>query len=62
MTTKLLSPLLETQGTIFHKGIAIRVIIKDIRISYGRKQYLVTPVSGRGEKWMNDVLELSSAI
>lgn len=62
MTTKQLSPLLNAQGTIFQKGLAVRVIIKDVRRTYGVTQYLVTPVSGRGERWMNEVLELSSDI
>lgn len=32
--------------------LTIRVEIRDQRIVYGRREYLVTPVDGSGESWV----------
>jgi hypothetical protein len=34
-------------------GLAINVIITDVRQSFGRVDILCVPVSGTGEKWTN---------
>ena len=33
-------------------GLAFAVVIKDIKVSYGCKRYLVAPVQGSGETWV----------
>ncbi len=32
--------------------LLVKVTIKDAKLSYGRIRYLVTPVSGEGEVWI----------
>ena len=34
-------------------GLAINVIITDVRQSFGRTDILITPKEGTGEKWTN---------
>ncbi|MFA5340567.1 MAG: hypothetical protein WC332_02205 [Clostridia bacterium] len=34
-------------------GMSINIVIKDVRISFGRTDLLVVPVSGTGERWTN---------
>jgi len=38
----------------FNSELAFEVIIKDIKSAYGRDLFLITPVSGSGEKWTNE--------
>ena len=33
------------------KGMKVKMKVKDVRMSYGKEQYLVTPVAGYGEVW-----------
>ncbi len=33
-------------------GLKFEVEVKDIKTSYGRMRYLVSPVSGTGERWV----------
>lgn len=41
-------------GTIDVNGLSIGVVIKDARIRYGHLDFLVTPILGTGEKWMEN--------
>jgi hypothetical protein len=34
------------------EGLTIRVKILDVRSAYGRTEYLITPVNGTGEGWV----------
>lgn len=34
--------------------ITVKVVVEDIRNSYGRVDFLVTPVSGSGSLWVQD--------
>lgn len=44
---------------IWDGGFYIDVIIKDVKISWGKERYLVTPISGKGEAWVESIqLEL----
>lgn len=43
------------KGTIFAGGLRVEVEIKDVKNSYGRDRYLVTPVAGSGEVWVESV-------
>ena len=36
-------------------GLTVHVEITDFKLSYGKKRYLVTPVSGAGTVWMQDI-------
>lgn len=44
--------LLGTFGYIDADDLMIKVIIKNVRNVWGEDQYLVSPVGGRGEKWI----------
>ncbi len=33
-------------------GLAFSVLIKDIKMAYGCKRYLIAPVDGSGETWV----------
>lgn len=37
-------------------GLWIEVEIKDVKTSYGKERFLVTPVSGSGEVWKEQVI------
>lgn len=37
-------------------GLSINVTIKDVKTAYGNIRYLVTPVSGEGEAWVENVV------
>jgi len=41
-------------GTIDVNGLCIGVTIKDARIRYGHLDFLVEPIFGSGEKWMEN--------
>lgn len=36
-------------------GMMVDVKIKDVKNSYGRTRYLVTPVQGSGEAWVENI-------
>ena len=40
---------------IEYKGLEIEVEVKDHKNSYGKDRCLVTPISGKGEVWMENV-------
>jgi len=50
-------------GQVRENGLVFDVWIKDVKQAYGVLRYLVTPVRGHGQTWMNAerirVLELS---
>ncbi len=35
-------------------GINFRVVIKDVKNSYGKVRFLISPVAGSGETWIED--------
>ena len=43
------------KATIFAAGLKVEVTITDVKTSYGRDRYLVTPVAGAGEVWVESV-------
>lgn len=43
------------KGTIFVGGLNVQVEIKDVKNSYGRDRFLVTPIAGSGEVWTESV-------
>ncbi len=50
-----LSSLIGKQGNWFsnHTNLVVVVTIQDARVSYGKIQFLVTPVEGHGVSWVN---------
>lgn len=36
-------------------GLKFEVTIKDAKMEYGNKRYLIVPVKGEGEKWVEGV-------
>lgn len=43
-------------------GLAIEVIVKDIKQAYGRIRYLIAPVSGQGEVWVEELFNIDEEI
>lgn len=43
------------KGTVTLQGLIINIRILDVKRSYGRTRYLVTPLSGIGEIWTERV-------
>jgi len=39
------------------KGLKIKVKILDYKSSYGNDRYLVTPVEGSGEVWVENIIK-----
>lgn len=42
-------------GTIAAEGLTVQVRILDVKQTYGRLRWLVTPVAGASEKWTETV-------
>lgn len=40
--------------TTYTEGLKVPVTVKDARQVYGRTDYLVTPIGGSGEKWVEE--------
>jgi hypothetical protein len=43
------------KGTILAGGLKVEVEIKDVKNSYGRDRFLVSPIAGSGEVWVESV-------
>lgn len=43
------------KGAVFLGGLSVQVTIKDVKTSYGRDRFLITPVTGSGEVWVESV-------
>lgn len=48
-------PLIGTVRTIKIGSLSIDVKIKDVKNSYGKTRYLVAPLAGHGEQWMESI-------
>lgn len=55
LNTKSAALLLGKKGTIRLGGLTIEVEIQDVKVSYGRNRYLVSPLSGAGEIWVESI-------
>jgi len=42
-------------GHVFVGGLKVKVFIDDYKFTYGRDRYLVRPVEGSGEIWIEHV-------
>jgi hypothetical protein len=49
-----MAALIGRQGTlrVQREGFTVRVRILDVRVSYGRRDFLVEPVDGSGRAWV----------
>lgn len=43
------------KATINCFGLQVEVEIKDVKVAYGQERYKVTPISGKGEVWVEKV-------
>jgi hypothetical protein len=43
------------KGIIIASGLTVNVKILDYKTAYGKERWLVTPVSGAGEVWVQSV-------
>lgn len=43
------------KGWIELGGLEVGVEVKDVKNTYGRDRYLVSPISGQGEVWVEKV-------
>ena len=55
MTTKSSLQMIGRIGTVKDGALVYQVTIVDVKESYGRTRYLVTPVAGSGEDWRENV-------
>jgi len=42
-------------GDIKLGGLTVMVMINDVKMSYGKERFLVSPASGKGEIWVEAV-------
>lgn len=49
------SKLLQKKVHVNQGGLNVKVIILDIKRSYGKTRYLVTPVEGNGQIWVENI-------
>ena len=40
---------------IFVGGLTVDVEVKDVKVSYGKERYLVSPLSGIGQVWVESL-------
>lgn len=46
---------IDKEVTINLIGLRILVTVKDVKQSYGKTRFLVTPVAGGGESWIENI-------
>jgi hypothetical protein len=47
--------LLQKRVHVNQGGLNVKVIILDVKRSYGNVRYLVTPVEGNGQVWVENI-------
>lgn len=53
---KLVNEFVGKKATIVcNLSLKVEVQVVDVRTIYGKTQYLVTPVAGSGERWVEDI-------
>lgn len=52
---KEVSEFVGKKATLDCNGLSVEVKIVDVKSSYGRMRYLVTPASGSGEVWVEKI-------
>jgi uncharacterized protein (AIM24 family) len=52
---ELFEKYINREALIFLGGLQVSVTILDIKKAYGRERFLVSPVKGKGEIWVESV-------
>lgn len=58
MQVREVQALIGKTASIKLDGLWVQVRILDIKYTWGRTRYLITPVAGGGEKWVENVSEI----
>jgi hypothetical protein len=53
MTTAQLNEYIGQTATLPYRGLSVRVIVKDVKQSYGRVRLLVQHADGERQTWVN---------
>jgi hypothetical protein len=53
MSIKELSKAIDTTALLSEGVLSFPVLIKDAKMAYGQARYLITPIGGKGEVWVN---------
>jgi hypothetical protein len=53
MSIKELSKAIDTTALLSEGTLSFPVLIKDAKMAYGQARYLITPIGGKGEVWVN---------
>lgn len=62
MSVKDSAKLIGKIGTIkLQNGLLVEVMITDVKTSYGRTRYLVTPIAGERTAWVEDLKIMKEA-
>lgn len=56
---KNLSQLIGKKGIIRLSGLLIEVEIEDVKNSYGKNRYLVSPLAGGGRIWVESISDVN---
>lgn len=43
------------KGTIYSGGLRVEVEVLDVKVSYSKTRYLVTPTAGEGRVWVESI-------
>ena len=57
---ELLNKWFHRKVNIILGGLTVSVVIMDIRTAWGRTQFQVSPVAGKGDIWVNTFLEINT--
>lgn len=49
-------------GHVYYGNLVVDVRVKDIQVKFGKASYLVEPVAGTGEMWLEHVLFKGGAL
>lgn len=52
---ELIEKYVDKKATINTVGLTVEVVIKDVKMSYGKARFLVAPVAGEGSIWVETV-------
>lgn len=52
---ELIEKYVDKDAHVFAGGMQVQVKITDVKMSYGRERYLITPIAGGGFVWVEKV-------
>lgn len=58
MTLKEMQKFINRKVHIFLGGLRVAVVVMDVKMAYGKARYLVSPVTGTGEIWVEAILNI----